>query len=144
MFNINEPLPTIVLTVKDLMALDTLLTIKPSPHDDRNDYIAEYLQRELNRAEVVAEQDIPDHIVRMYSTVTYSTNMFGEERSLTLVYPKEANIDAGKVSIMTPIGAALIGMAAGNRITYYTASGGTQTLTVISVKPPANGNSQTR
>lgn len=138
MFNIIEPLPPITLTVKDLMALDTLLTIEPSSKAKSDDYIAEYLQRELNRADVVAEKDLPDNIVRMYSTVTYSTNVLGDERRLTLVYPKEANIDAGKVSVMTPIGAALIGMKAGNKITYYTPSGGAQTLTVRGVAPPAN------
>lgn len=142
MFNITEPLPPITLTVKDLMALDTLLTIEPSSKAKSDDHIMEYLQRELNRADVVAEKDLPDNIVRMYSTVTYSTNVFGEERRLTLVYPKEANIDAGKVSVMTPIGAALIGMKAGNKITYYTPSGGAQTLTVLGVNPPINEGGQ--
>lgn len=141
MFNIIEPLPPITLTLKDLMALDTLLTIDPGYKGKSDDYIAEYLQREINRADVVAEKDLPDNIVRMYSTVTYTTNVFGEERRLTLVYPKEANIDAGKVSVMTPIGAALIGMKAGNKITYYTPNGGAQTLTVIGVKPSSNEES---
>ena len=138
MFNITDPLPSITLTVKDLMALDTLLTIKPAGNDKTEDYIADYLEREINRADVVAEKDLPGHFVRMYSTVTYTTNMFGEERCLTLVYPKEANIAVGKVSVMTPIGAALIGMAAGNSITYYTPNGGAQTLTVIAVQPPCS------
>lgn len=137
MFNVTEPLPPLILTAKDLMTLDTLLAIGSADKNKAENYIADYLQRELNRADVVAEKDLPEHVVRMHSTVTYSTNMFGEERSITLVYPKEANISAGKVSVMTPIGAALIGMAAGNSITYYTPGGGAQTLTVISVKAPS-------
>ncbi len=133
MFNMTEPLPPITITVKDLKVLDTLLTIEPAGKAKTENYIADYLQRELNRANVVVEQDLPGHFVRMHSTVTYVTNMFGEERRLTLVYPKEADIIAGKVSVMTPIGAALIGMAAGKSITYYTPNGGAQTLTVIAV-----------
>lgn len=133
MFNITEPLPPITLTVKDLMLLDGLLTSQPHNKRDTGFSIVNYLEREINRADVVADNELPDNIVRMHSTVTYSTHVFGEERRLTLVYPKEADIDAGKVSVMTPIGAALIGMKAGNKITYYTPSGGAQTLTVIGV-----------
>lgn len=136
MLNITAPLPPITLTEKDLMALDTLLTLETGGKGRADESVAEYLQRELARADVVSEHALPDNVVRMYSMVTYSTNVFGEERRLTLVYPKEANIDAGKVSVMTPIGAALIGMSAGNSIPYYTPSGGAQQLTVIAVSPP--------
>lgn len=134
MFNITEPLPPITLTVKDLVALDTLLNLRPSTDEKDQNQIAEYLEREITRADVVAEKDLPPNTVRMHSLVTYVNNLVGTQRSLTLVYPKEANIDANKVSVMTPIGAALIGMAAGNSITWYTPSGGAQTLTVIEVR----------
>lgn len=140
MFNITEPLPPIILTTKDLMALDILLMMEPIGENKNENYISEYLQRELSRADVVSEKNLPDNIVRMYSTITYSTNMIDEERRLTLVYPKEADIDAGKVSVITPIGAALIGMAVGNSITYYTPNGGKQTLTVIAVTPPSDNH----
>ncbi|MBN8531787.1 MAG: nucleoside diphosphate kinase regulator [Alphaproteobacteria bacterium] len=142
MFNITEPLPPVTLTVKDIMALDGLLMMASPGYGKNDDYIAEYLERELNRAHVVADNDLPDHVVRMHSTVTYSTNTSGKECHLTLVYPVEADIDAGKVSVMTPIGAALIGLTAGDSITYFTPNGGAQTVKVIAVAPPGVENLQ--
>jgi transcription elongation GreA/GreB family factor len=90
MFNITEPLPPITLTVKDLVALDTLLNLRPSTDEKDQNQIAEYLEREITRADVVAEKDLPPNTVRMHSLVTYVNNLVGTQRSLTLVYPKEA------------------------------------------------------
>lgn len=140
MLNDNASLPPITLSAEDVMELDALLMATPNGKSKNSDYIAEYLQRELNRANVVSEEELPDNIVRMHSTVTYTAN--GTERRLTLVYPKEADIDAGKISVITPIGAALIGMAVGNSITYSTPNGTEQTLTVVAVDSPVRSGAE--
>jgi regulator of nucleoside diphosphate kinase len=67
--------------------------------------------------------------------VTFIDDISGQKRTVILVYPDEANVDAGKISILTPIGAALIGLSAGQSIEFQTPSGGWRSLTVIAVGP---------
>lgn len=57
----------------------------------------------------------------------------GNERELELGYPADADIDCGRISVMTPIGTALIGLACGQSITWQTRASRLQTLTVLSV-----------
>jgi regulator of nucleoside diphosphate kinase len=73
---------------------------------------AEELLSELDRARVLADVAVPRDVVRMGSVVTFETG--GERRRVTLVFPHEADIAAGKVSVLTPVGVALIGLAAGS------------------------------
>jgi regulator of nucleoside diphosphate kinase len=56
-------------------------------------------------------------------------------RRATLVYPDEADLDAGRISVMTPIGAALIGLSVSQSIEWQTLSGGWRSLTVLAVDP---------
>jgi regulator of nucleoside diphosphate kinase len=53
-----------------------------------------------------------------------------------LVYPKSADIEAGRISVLTPIGAALIGLSAGQAISFATPSGELRSLTVVEVRQP--------
>jgi len=77
--------------------------------------LAEALARELDRARILRRRHSGDH-VRIGSGVTFRDEGSGKESTITLVRPEEADIDAGRISVMTPIGAALIGMAAGKSI----------------------------
>ena len=63
-----------------------------------------------------------DDVVRMGSTLRYVTDS-GEDRTVTLVFPAEADIAAGKISILTPIGAALLGLSEGQSIHWQTRNG---------------------
>jgi len=97
-----------------------------------NPAVAEALLAELDRARVVPDSELPASVVRMGSRLSYRTDA-GESRAVQLVFPAEADIDAGRVSILTPIGAALIGLAPGQSIDWRTVDGRTQVLTVESV-----------
>lgn len=98
--------------------------------------VADELAAEMERAEVVAADMVPHYVVQMGSYVTFKTGEDGAVRSVTLVYPRDADIAAGRISILTPIGAALIGMAVGYSIDFTSNDGRLQTLTVLEVKPP--------
>ncbi|KKB08837.1 nucleoside diphosphate kinase regulator [Devosia chinhatensis] len=102
---------------------------------DRNPALAETLLTELDRAKVVADGKVPEDVVRMGSAVTYQTNS-GQEQTVTLVYPAEADIDAGRISVMTPIGTALVGLKTGQSITWRDRADKRHKLTVLEVKAP--------
>lgn len=102
---------------------------------DRNAAVAEELLTELDRARVVADGRIAANVIRMGSTLRFTTDA-GEDRRVTLVYPGEADIAAGKVSVLTPIGAALIGLSAAQSIDWTARDGRTHRLTVESVEEP--------
>jgi regulator of nucleoside diphosphate kinase len=104
---------------------------------DRTPEVAETLLAELQRATVLAPDKLPDNVVRMGSTVGYRTDD-GNERSVTLVYPAEADIAQGKISILTPIGAALIGLSVGQTIDWTTLDDRTHVLTIRSVDQSAD------
>jgi regulator of nucleoside diphosphate kinase len=93
------------------------------------------LVRELDRARVVPENKLPPDVVRMGSWVTYKSDG-GEVQSVQLVYPGQADISAEKISVLTPVGTALIGLKAGQSITWLTRTGRKRMLTVESVRPP--------
>jgi regulator of nucleoside diphosphate kinase len=90
---------------------------------------------ELERATVVPDQFLPSDTVRMGSTVSFRTGD-GENKSVELVLPVDADIAAGKVSVLTPIGTALLGLRTGQSISWRTRDGRRQALTVLQVMPP--------
>lgn len=95
--------------------------------------LAEELLAELERAKVVSDRALPENVVRMGAAVTYSSDT-GQKRTVILVNPGEADIALGKVSIMTPIGTALIGLAEGQSIGWVARDGHAHRLTIESVK----------
>jgi regulator of nucleoside diphosphate kinase len=97
---------------------------------------ADGLLYELERASVVADEALPTDAVRMGSKVRYRTNG-GVERDVTLVFPKDADIGEGRISVLTPVGTALLGLRPRQSISWLTRDGRTQVLTVIAVTPPA-------
>jgi regulator of nucleoside diphosphate kinase len=102
---------------------------------DRAPEVADELMAEMERARVVADDAIPPDVVRMGSTVEFTADT-APRRRVTLVYPANADISAGKVSVLTPIGAALIGLSAGQSIEWTTRDGRKQRLTVHAVERP--------
>lgn len=130
--NISKPTarPRIVITATEharLMGLAERALEKDLP-------TAEYLADELSRAHIVPDDNCAPNVVRMGSQVTYSDDATGRTRTVTLVYPKDANIDQNRISILTPIGAALIGMSPSQTIQWENPSGGSSSLTVVDVK----------
>ena len=103
----------------------------------RNSAVAEELFAEIDRAKIVEDSRISDNIVRMGSKVHFTSDL-GEDRHVTLVFPGEADIAESKISILTPIGVALIGLSADQSIDWIARDGRTHRLTVVSVAPPAS------
>ncbi len=98
-----------------------------------NPELADDLFAELERARLVNDMERRPDVVRMGSTLRFTTDS-GEERRVTLVFPAEADIAEGKVSILTPIGVALIGLAAGQSMDWTARDGRVHRLTVDSVE----------
>lgn len=124
--------PAITMTRADH---ERLLRLAES-YSARNPDVADVLFAELERARVVAVDRIAADVVRMGSMVRYTSDL-GEDRRVSLVFPGEADIAEGKVSILTPIGAALIGLSAGQSIDWTARDGRVHRLTVEAVEGPA-------
>ena len=103
---------------------------------DQSPELADELLDELERARVVKANRLPEKVVRMGSEVTYSSDD-GHQKTVTLVFPGEADIAAGRVSILTPIGTALIGLSPGQSIEWTTRDQRQHRLVVDSVEQPA-------
>lgn len=101
--------------------------------EKRTPIVAEFLADELTRAEVVKDEEFDANIVRMSSRVTFVDEVTNRTRTITLVYPDAADIDQNRISILTPIGAALIGLSPGQSITWPLPDGRVGTLKVLSV-----------
>ncbi|AVT79757.1 nucleoside diphosphate kinase regulator [Rhodopseudomonas palustris] len=97
---------------------------------------ADFLAGEVARANVAPDHDPLPGIVCMESALTFRDDTTGKEKQVTLVYPTEADVEAGRISVLTPIGAALIGLSVGQSISFETPSGERRSLTVLSVSEP--------
>jgi regulator of nucleoside diphosphate kinase len=85
--------------------------------------LADALDEELSRATVVDPSAVPPDIVTMQSSCVFRFEDTGEEREVTLVYPQQADVARGRVSVLAPVGAALLGLATGDSITWNTPNG---------------------
>src|SRR5690606_29704845 len=89
---------------------------------DRQPETADELLAELDRAQVSKDGSVPADVVRMGSQVRFKPDT-GEEKTVTLVFPGDADISAGKVSVLTPIGTALLGLTQGQSMTWTSRDG---------------------
>ncbi|RYG87816.1 MAG: nucleoside diphosphate kinase regulator [Alphaproteobacteria bacterium] len=129
----GEQRPAIHLVDTECDALYALaLAIEPKKPER-----AAMLMAELDRAEVHPAGKLPEGVVAMNSRVEFVDEATAKRRTVELVYPHEADIDAGKVSILTPVGIGLIGMAAGSAILWPDRDGHERLLRIVSVSPAA-------
>lgn len=105
---------------------------------ERDSEIGRYLAEELNRAQLVADEAFASDVVRMGSQATYTDDATRKTRTVTLVYPHEADVEHNRISVLTPIGAALLGLSARQSIQWLNPTGGMSSLTVIDVKNDAS------
>jgi regulator of nucleoside diphosphate kinase len=98
-----------------------------------NAAVAQDLLAELDRAAVVPAAEVPPDTIGMRSDVEFRDNETGRVQRVQLVYPNEADIAAGRISVLTPIGTALIGLGKGRTITWATRTGELRSLTVLDV-----------
>jgi regulator of nucleoside diphosphate kinase len=124
--------PRIILTALDHERLSGLARAATRTMPD----IAANLADELDRAHVLANGDHPIDVVCMGSEVEFRDESNGRVQKVTLVYPSEADIEAGKISVLTPVGTALIGMRTGSSMSWETRSGELKRLTVLAAREP--------
>ncbi len=101
----------------------------------RSPEVAELLLEEIGRARLVPSGKVPPDVVAMYSHLEYRDEATGATRFVQLVYPHEADIAQGRISVLTLVGAALLGVAAGSSILWPTQDGRERRLTVLRVSP---------
>jgi regulator of nucleoside diphosphate kinase len=121
--------PNIIVSDTDQNRLTTLATDAL----ERFPQAAQELLSEMERAAVVTAEAVPSNVVQMGSGVVFRSDN-GETRRVTLVFPGQADIAAGRISILTPIGAALIGLSEGQSIAWKTRDGRVRQLTVLAVE----------
>jgi regulator of nucleoside diphosphate kinase len=95
------------------------------------------LLEELSRARIVPAARVPADVAGIGSNIVWRDETTGREHSAVLVWPEEADIAAGRVSVLTPVGVALLGLKAGTRFHWETRSGESRELAVLSVSQPA-------
>lgn len=125
-----EPTQPIVVSADDLARLESLIAAS-GRRRDQAPLLA--LQGELERAEVVEPDAMPADVVAMHSRVRFVDEDSGAEETLTLVYPFEADAAAGRVSVLAPVGTALLGLRLGQSIEWQMPHGETRRLRVLAV-----------
>jgi regulator of nucleoside diphosphate kinase len=126
---LQQELPPITLSAGECDRLRRLVDAAADPSQKT----VAFLTREIERADVVEPSQIRRGLVMMGSEVEFRDDSTMKVRRVILVYPNEADVDAGKISVMTPIGAALIGLSVGQSIEWELPSGGWRSLTVLDV-----------
>ena len=99
----------------------------------RDPATAGFLAEELGRATLVEPRTIAADVVTMHSHVEFLHEPEQRPQCVTLVYPDEENIAEGRISVLTPLGAALIGLSEGQSIRWTARNGRRHRLTVLKV-----------
>lgn len=112
----------IYITVNDMNRLEELLGVASTVNVRDNKHLEE-LAKELEKADVVESTEIPANVITMNSMVLLKDLETAEDRTFTLVFPRQANIDQNKVSILAPVGTAMIGCRIGHVIAWNAPAG---------------------
>lgn len=121
--------PEITVSTADLDRLEGLLGELRAGAPE----IADGLRSELDRARIVEPDEVPKDVVTMNSTVRFVDEESGKEFERTLCYPGEATGGVDKVSILAPLGSALLGLAVGQRIDWPVPGGRTAHIRILEV-----------
>ena len=130
---------TIYITTFDFDRLSDLIdAYRNSAHQKK--VPVDVLEKELERAKIVDPKNVPSDVVTMNSTAHLQDLQTKEEIVCTLVFPKDANVEQQKISVMAPIGMALIGYRVGDVIEWQV-PGGVRRLKVVKTifQPEASG-----
>ncbi len=130
----------ILITEPDIKKLMQLLELRSRPGARDRQHL-EMLAAELEHAEVVRWEEVPPDVVTMHSHVRVRDLDTGNETVYTLVFPGDADIAENKVSVLAPIGTALLGYRTGDEIE-WPVPGGLRRLKVVEVlyQPEAAGD----
>lgn len=101
--------------------------------EERLPQVATLLLDEISRATTTSSAKIPSDVVTMNAAVEFIDEASDTTRTVTLVFPRDADISAGRVSILTPVGAGLIGLRRGQSILWPDREGKKRKLTIVNV-----------
>jgi regulator of nucleoside diphosphate kinase len=113
----------IYITKMDQERLTKLIELTRERDIGVNQKYLNRLEEELDRAEVVVPSDVPPDVITMRSKVRLKDLGTGEEMVYSLVFPTEAKFDEGRISILAPIGTAMLGYRHGDVIEWQVPSG---------------------
>lgn len=116
----------ILITEKDLLRIKHILSFQKS-----SDF--ENLELELDRASIISDMEVPNDLVTMNSKVKFLNKQDNKEMIVTIVYPSDANFADGKVSVLAPLGSALLGLRKGQEINWMFPDGKTKTLCIVDI-----------
>lgn len=133
----NRP---IYVTSQDKQRLEKLL-VEVADSDPRTRGDLNLLREELGRATVVDPKEVPADVITMNSRADVQDLESGETESFTLVFPTEADVEAGKISVLAPIGAGMLGYRVGDEFEWKVPAG-VRRMKVVKVhyQPEAAGD----
>lgn len=125
----------ILVTEKDLTRISHVLSFQ-------NGDEFENLELELDRARIIEDDSVPADLVTMNTKFSFLNLHDDKEMTVTLVYPSDANFSEGKISVLAPLGSALLGLRVGQSINWMFPDKKTKTLKItrIHYQPEANGD----
>lgn len=125
----------ILITEKDYLRIKHILSSQDSEE-------FENLELELDRASIISDNEVPQDLVTMNSKIRFLSVQDHREMVVTLVYPDDANFSDGKISVLAPLGSALLGLKANQEINWMFPDGKTKTLRILEViyQPEASGH----
>lgn len=126
---IAEMRPPIAIDVNHFARLSALSSLTNAPMME----VCEYLREELDRAHVLPAEKLRPDIVSLGSQVEFRDEQTGKIQEITLVYPLDADITCRRVSVLTPVGAALLGLSVNQTISFHARNGERRELTVLQV-----------
>jgi regulator of nucleoside diphosphate kinase len=113
----------IYITESDLDRLRKLISVISASDTDKVQEYLEMLENELDLAEIVKPQSVPKDVITMRSKARLLDIDSGKEVVYSLVFPNEADLEKGKISILAPIGTAMIGYKVGDIIEWEVPAG---------------------
>ena len=126
---IAEMRPPIAIDADHFARLSALSSLTSGSMTD----VCEYLREELDRAHVLPVEKLRPDIVSLGSKVEFRDEQTGKIQEVILVYPHDADIARRRVSVLTPVGAALLGLSVNQTISFRTRTGERRELTVLKV-----------
>lgn len=136
----SQRTPSIYVTEPDYHRLSALIETTRERNGVDREYLTK-LEAELDRAEIVDPKEIPPEVITMRSKVRLKDLVSGEANTYSLVFPTEADFSEGKISILAPIGTAILGYKRGDTIEWPVPSGLRRLkVDAILYQPEAAGN----
>jgi regulator of nucleoside diphosphate kinase len=120
--------PAITVSERDLERLEAVLATLPGDQPG-----VEALREELDRAQVVRSEAMPPDVVTMNSRVRFVVEPAGREVEVTLVYPRDVTGAPDQLSVITPAGVAVLGLAVGQQIKWVAPNGQTVAARIVDI-----------